>query len=70
MLSNKTYDFLKTLCLNVLPALATLVIAIGEIWGIKECALIAATITAVATFIGSVLKSSSRKYWEGGNGVG
>ena len=61
-MSNKTYDILKAIALVVLPALATLVIAIFKIWGLPYGAEIGATITAVATFLGSILTVSSAKY--------
>ncbi|MBQ9046792.1 MAG: hypothetical protein IJ120_02720 [Solobacterium sp.] len=68
-LNNKTYDLLKILCTTVLPAVATLFIAVGQIWHWDTANLIAATITAVATCIGTIIKMSSDSYW-GGNGVG
>ena len=61
-MSNKTYDRLKVIALVVLPATATLVIAIFKIWGLPYGAEIGATITAVATFLGSILTTSSAKY--------
>ena len=61
-MSNKTYDILKAIALVVLPALATLIIAIFKIWGLPYGAEIGATITAVATFLGSILTVSSAKY--------
>lgn len=61
-MSNKVYDILKTIALVVLPALATLVIAVFEIWGLPYGAQIGATITAVATFLGAILSVSSAKY--------
>ena len=61
-MSNKTYDILKAIALVVLPALATLVIAVFEIWGLPYGAQIGATITAVATFLGAILTVSNAKY--------
>lgn len=61
-MSNKVYDILKDVALYVLPALATLVIALGNIWGIPYSEAIAATITAVDTFLGAILKISSIAY--------
>ncbi len=68
-LNNKTYDVLKILCTQVLPAVATLMIAIGQIWQWETANLIAATITAVATCIGTIIHVSSTNYW-GDGGVG
>ena len=61
-MSNKTYDILKDIALYVLPALATLILALGNIWGIPYAEAIAATITAIDTFLGAVLKISSINY--------
>ena len=61
-LSNQAYDILKNIALYVLPALATLVLALGSIWSIPYHEAIAASITAVDTFLGSILKISSNNY--------
>ena len=61
-MSNKLYDVLKFIALTVLPALATLVIAIFEIWELPYGAQIGATITAIATFLGAVLVVSNARY--------
>mgnify|MGYP003300928504 CR=1 FL=1 len=61
-MSNRMYDILKNIALIVLPPLATLVISIFEIWNLPYGAQIGATITAIATFLGIILKASSVKY--------
>ena len=61
-MSNKTYDILKNIALYVMPALATFILTLGTIWGIPYAEAIAATITALDTFLGAVLKISSNKY--------
>lgn len=61
-MSNKTYDILKFLALKVLPALATLLIALTMIWNIPYGEAIAATITAIDTFLGTILGISSKVY--------
>lgn len=61
-MSNRMYDILKNIALIVLPALATLVIAVFEIWNLPYGAQIGATITAIATFLGAILKVSSIMY--------
>ncbi len=63
-MSNKTYDILKFIALKVLPGLATLIIALTMIWGIPYGEAIAATITAIDTFLGTLLGISSKKYAE------
>ena len=63
MFNNKTYDILKWISTVVLPALATLVLAIGQIWNVTAWTVpIGATIAAVATFMGAVLGISSIQY--------
>ncbi len=61
-MSNKTYDILKFIALKVLPALATLIIALTMIWSIPYGEAIAATITAIDTFLGAILGLSSKEY--------
>lgn len=63
-MSNKTYDILKFIALKVLPALATLILALGAIWNIPYSEAIAATLTAIDTFLGALLGVSSKKYAE------
>lgn len=60
--SNKIYDTLKFIALIVLPALATLYTAVGTIWGLPYPKEIGATIMAIDTFLGAVLKLSSDVY--------
>lgn len=62
LMSNKTYDILKNIALYVLPALATLILTLGGIWGLPHSEAIAATITAIDTFLGTLLKISSNNY--------
>lgn len=63
MFNNKTYDILKWISTVVLPALATMVLAIGQIWNVTVWTVpIGATIAAVATFMGAVLGISSIQY--------
>ena len=61
-MTNKTYDILKNIALYVLPALATLILTLGGIWGIPYAEAIAATITAIDTFLGAILGISSNNY--------
>jgi hypothetical protein len=67
--NNKTYDILKDIALYVLPALATFILALGNIWGIPYAEAIAATITAIDTFLGAILKISSNKYHKSEEGA-
>ena len=61
-MKNKTYDILKFIACVVLPALATLILTIFNIWDIPYGEAIAGTITAIDTFLGAVLQISSGAY--------
>ena len=63
-LSNETYDILKKIALYILPALATLWLTLGKIWGLPYTTEIGATITAIDVFIGACLGISSKNYYE------
>lgn len=66
MLNNKTYDVLKYLALTVVPAFATLVGTVGVALGYQEVTGIVVTIiTAVGTFIGTLVGLSSANYNKG-----
>lgn len=62
LLSNKTYDILKKLVVNVLPAVATLIFALASVWSIPYAEQIVGTITAVCTFIGALIGVSASNY--------
>lgn len=62
-LSNETYDILKKVALIFLPALATLWLTVGKIWGLPYTTEIGATVTAVAVFLGACLEVSSKNYY-------
>lgn len=59
---NKTYDKLKTICLIILPALATFYGSLGQIWGFPMTEQVVLTITAIDTFIGTTLGISNINY--------
>ena len=61
--NSKIYDTLKWISTVVLPALATLVLAIGQIWNVTVWTVpIGATVAALATFLGALLGISSIRY--------
>lgn len=60
-LSNKAYDILKVIALIVLP-LSELISALASIWGMPYGSQIVATLVAVDTFLGALLKISSDNY--------
>jgi len=62
MLSNKVYDILKWIALIVLPAIATLYFALSGIWGFPYGEQIVGTITAIDTFLGTILGISNYQY--------
>lgn len=61
-MSDNVYKWLKIIGTIILPATATLVITIFKIWNIPNGEMIAATISAVAAFIASILQISSYSY--------
>lgn len=63
-MSNNVYDILKKVALIILPALATLWLTIGKIWGLPYTTEIGATVTAISVFLGACLEVSSKNYWQ------
>lgn len=62
LLTNKTYDILKWVCLIGLPALSVLAATLGEIWGVAHVREAVLSINALATFLGALLGVSSAQY--------
>lgn len=62
----KIYDATKIVVMYVLPALATLVLTVGEIWGLPKVQEVAATITALNFFLGAVVGISHNQYQKSG----
>ncbi|MEQ6137977.1 phage holin [Bifidobacterium breve] len=61
LLPDRVYDVLKWVALIVLPAMATLVQALGPVWGWTWADPAATTINAVALTIGVVIGASALK---------
>lgn len=67
-LSNKVYDTLKFIVMIVLPAIATLYIAISGVLvangldGLPYPEVVSGIITAVVTFLGTILRISTNSY--------
>lgn len=61
-LSNETYDRLKWITTILLPALGTFIAAICALFGLPYGDKIVGIITAVITFLGAILKTSSDSY--------
>lgn len=64
-MQNKTYDILKIVALMLMP-LITFLAAIGDIWSIPYTAQITATLAALDTLLGAILKISSDNYHKEG----
>lgn len=64
-LKNEVYDILKDTATIYLPALASLWLTLAGIWGLPYGEAIGATITAIAVFIGAIIKISSNNYHKG-----
>lgn len=63
ILSNKTYDVCKWLCLVVSPAVCTLIVTLASLWAWNiPVEAIVGSITAVTTFFGVVLGISNINY--------
>ena len=63
-MTNKTYDVLKFIATIILPALGTLYFALSQIWGLPYGEEIIGTITAIVTFLATILKVSSVQYYK------
>lgn len=62
-LSDKTYNWLKWICMIFLPALATLISVLDKAWGWGlPVEAIVTTISAIAAFIGAILGFSTALY--------
>ena len=65
-LKTSLYTLLKWITIIVLPALSTFIVVISKIWGWADTGtMIAQTITAVATFLGTILCISNYNYYKG-----
>lgn len=62
LLGNKIYDILSYIALIILPALATFYLTLAGLWNFPEPEKVAATIVAVDTLLGAMLKISKKSY--------
>ena len=58
----KLYDFLKFFAFVILPAVAALVLGLGEILNWSGATVVAGVVTLVDTFLGVILGKSSSNY--------
>lgn len=61
-MSDKVYDVLKWIALILIPAIGTLYFALAGIWGFPYAEAIVGTLTAVDTFLGTILGISTSMY--------
>lgn len=63
-MSNRIYDLLKNFVIIGIPALATFISAVSMAWNLDPVITsnIVLTITALGTFLGTILKISTNKY--------
>lgn len=61
-MSNRTYDLLKWICLVVIPALCGMLTTLADQFGAKEILTVVGVLTAIATFVGTILGFSSIVY--------
>ena len=59
---NAVYDKLKWIAQILLPALATLYLALSKVWNLPYSEQIVGTISAVDVFLGAILQISSKNY--------
>lgn len=65
-LNDGLYFWLKWICIIVLPALSTLIVGLSRVWNFETLGSnISATITLIATFLGTVLCISNYNYYKG-----
>lgn len=61
-MKNETYDVLKWVAMLLLPALATLISALGNIWGLSWAPQVSDTIVAVNAALAMILGISTINY--------
>lgn len=62
LISGKTYDTVNVLVKPILPGVATLYLALSEIWNLSYGNEVVATLTAVTAFLGLFLRFSDVSY--------
>jgi hypothetical protein len=61
-MSEKLYDLLKWVALVLLPGLSALYFGLGQIWNLPAVEQVVGTVTVLDTFLGLVIKQSSKNY--------
>lgn len=65
-LNNSTYDIIKWVVSIVLPAFAVLVGGLGKVYGYEHTDVAVTTITAITTFLGTIMQVSNNNYKKNG----
>lgn len=68
LLSDKHYNLMKNVVQLWLPAFATLYLTVATVWGLPNPEAVVATTVAFTTFLGVVLKISTKSYDVSGAG--
>lgn len=63
-ISNETYDGIKWVALNLIPALEVLILTVGKIWELPYYTEIGATIAAIGVFLAAIIGVSRKTYLE------
>lgn len=61
-MSDALYEKLKFIALVLLPALSTLYFTLGSLWGFSYVEQVVGTIAAIDTFLGVILRISTKSY--------
>lgn len=62
LLSNRTYDRLKTLALVLIPALAAAYVGLAGIWSLPNAQEVSGTAVVLVTFLGALIKIGDATY--------
>ena len=62
IINDRVYSILKYITMVVLPAVTTLWLAVGSIWGLPYVEPIGATLSAITVFLGAILGISTSLY--------
>lgn len=64
LLSGRMYEWLKFVVTVLLPAAATMYLTLGDLWDFPRVQQVVGTMTALAAFLGLILKVSSVRYYK------
>lgn len=61
-ITNETYDVIKWIAVNFIPAFEVLILALGNIWNIPYFVEIGATVAAIGVFLAAIIGISNKTY--------